>query len=200
MFSSMLGRGRFFLYSALLLIAEIFATVFCIAATTGFKGLAESQPGPGREGLALAILIVSLLLVLARSSLAWRRTRDAEGSKFILWMYIVFSAFFAVLQAGAFLVFDFNGENSNLGLNLLGLVLMGLWINIWLKRSTGGGSWDADDFAAKADAEVRARHGINDDPMPSAAFSPAPAVASPPMARAVARDRRPAGFGKRGLA
>ena len=97
-----------------------------------------------------------MILLLARSNIAWRRSRDAEGSKWILGMYIVFSAFFALLQSATFLIYDFNGDNSNLGLNLLGLVLIGLWFRILLAPSTGG-SWDAGGFAAKVDAEVKAR-------------------------------------------
>ena len=42
MFTSTLGRGRFFAYSAALVLAEVLAVVLCIMGTTGFKGLAES--------------------------------------------------------------------------------------------------------------------------------------------------------------
>jgi uncharacterized membrane protein YhaH (DUF805 family) len=199
MFMSTLGRGRFLAYSAILLIAEAVAIVLCIMGTTGIKGLADSPPGPTREPLALAILVVSIVLLLARSNIAWRRSRDAEGSKWILGMYVVFSAFFALLQAATFLIYDFNGDNSNIGLNLLGLVIMGLWFRILLAPSTGG-SWDAGSFAASVDAEVRARAGI-DDQMASATPSQARAtLPSAPAARSVARDRRGGGFGKRGLA
>ena len=200
MFGSPLGRGRFFAYSAALFIAEAIATVLCIMGTGGIKALAESRPGPSREPLALAILIVSIILLLARSNIAWRRSRDAEGSKWILGMYIVFSAFFALLQSATFLTYDFNGDNSNLGLNLLGLVLIGLWFKILLAPSTGG-SWDAGGFAAKVDAEVKARRTGSDDHMASARPSQATVTpSSAPAARSVAKDRRGGGFGKRGLA
>ena len=63
MFTSTLGRGRFFAYSAALLIAEGIAAILCIMGTMGIKGLAESRPGPSREPLALAILIVSGVLL-----------------------------------------------------------------------------------------------------------------------------------------
>ena len=168
--------------------------------TTGIKGLADSPPGSSREPLALAILVVSVVLLLARSNIAWRRSRDAEGSKWILGMYVVFSAFFALLQAATFLVYDFNGDNSNFGLNLLGLVIIGLWFRILLAPSSGA-SWDAGSFAATVDAEVKARRAGTDDHMASATPSQAPAtLASAPAARTVARDRRGGGFGKRGLA
>jgi uncharacterized membrane protein YhaH (DUF805 family) len=200
MFTSPLGRGRFFVYSAALLIAEAIAAVLCIMGTLGIKGLADSPPGSSREPLALAILVVSVVLFLARSNIAWRRSRDAEGSKWILAMYVVFSAFFALLQAATFLIYDFNGDNSNLGLNLLGLVIIGLWFRILLAPSAGG-SWDAGSFAATVDAEVKARRGGADDRVAAATLSQASAtLASAPEARTVARDRRGGGFGKRGLA
>jgi uncharacterized membrane protein YhaH (DUF805 family) len=199
MFASPLGRLRFFAYSAALVFAEIIATVLCIIGTGGIKALADSAPGPSRQPLALAILVVSVVLLLARSNIAWRRSRDAEGSKWILAMYVVFSTFFALLQAAMFLVYDFNGDNSNIGMNLLGIVLIGLWFKILIAPSTGG-SWDAGSFAASVDAEVRARRAGTDDPMPSATPSQGLATQSAPAARTVARDRRGGGFGKRGLA
>src|SRR4029079_3920550 len=116
--------GRFFAYSTALFFGEAFAALICIASTIGIKSLANSPPGPSREPLALAILVVSIFFLLARSNIAWRRSRDAEGSKWILGMYVVFSAFFVLLQSATFLTYDFNGDNSNLGLNLLGLVLV----------------------------------------------------------------------------
>jgi len=200
MFTSTLGRGRFLAYSAALLVAEVISTVLCIAGTMGIKGLAESRPGSSREPLALAILIVSVALLLARSNIAWRRSRDAEGSKWILGMYVVFSTIFALLQAATFLVYDFNGDNSNLGLNLLGIVLIGLWFRILIARSAGG-SWDAGSFAASADAEVKARRAGTGDHMAAATPSQAPpTLPSAPAARTVGRDRRGGGFGKRGVA
>ena len=200
MFASPLGRLRFFAYSAALVVAEIIAVVLCIMGTGGIKALADSAPGPSRQPLALAILVVSVVLLLARSNIAWRRSRDAEGSKWILAMYIVFSTFFALFQAATFLVYDFNGDNSNIGMNLLGLVLIGLWFKILLAPSTGG-SWDAGSFAAKVDAEVKGRRAGTDDPMASATLSQTPTThQSAAATRTVARDRRGGGFGKRGLA
>jgi hypothetical protein len=200
MFTSTLGRGRFFAYSAALFVAEAIAALVCIAGTGGIKALAETRPGASREPLAVAILVVSILFLLARSNIAWRRSRDAQGSKWILGMYIVFSTFFALLQSATFLVYDFNGDNSNLGLNLLGLVIIGLWVTLLIAPSAGG-SWDADGFAAKVDAEVRASRAGTDGRTASATpLQAPPTLPSAPAARAVARDRRGGGFGKRGLA
>jgi uncharacterized membrane protein YhaH (DUF805 family) len=200
MFTSPIGRGRYFVYSAALVIAEIIAVVLCIMGTTGFKGLADSPPGPSRQPLALAILVISVVLLVARSNIAWRRSRDAEGSKWILGMYIVFSAFFAVLQAGTFLVYKFGEDNSNVGLNLLGIVLLGLWVKLLISPSSGG-SWDAGGFAAKVDAEVQARVTGTGNRTAPAAPPQAPATrASAQAAPTVAGARRNGGFGKRGLA
>jgi hypothetical protein len=200
MLTSTLGRGRFLAYSAVLLIAEAIATVLCIMATIGIKGLADSRPGSSRESLALAILVVSIVFLLARSNIAWRRSRDAQGSKWILGMYVVFSAIFALMQAATFLTYNFDGDNSNFGLSLLGLVLIALWFRLLLAPSNGG-SWDRGAFAELADAEVRARQASTDDRMTSATPSQASAILpSVPTARAVAGDRRGGSFGRRGLA
>jgi uncharacterized membrane protein YhaH (DUF805 family) len=193
MLGSTLGRGRFLAYSAALLAAEAIAVVLCIMGTMGIKGLADSRPGPSREPLALAILVVSIVFLLARSNIAWRRSRDAQGSKWILGMYIVFSACFAVLQAATFLTYKFDGDNSEFGLNLLGLVLIALWFRLLLAPSSGG-SWDQGSFAELADAEVRARQASTNHDMTSATPPSAPA------GRIAAGDRRGGSFGRRGLA
>ncbi|MER8608819.1 hypothetical protein NKH48_35080 [Mesorhizobium sp. M1233] len=120
--------------------------------TIGIEGLANSKPGPSREGLAAAVLVASLVIVLLRANFAWRRSRDAQGSGWILWSYIVFSTLFAILQAGTVLVVKFDGEDSHSGLNLLGLALVGLWAVILAGKPAGGGSADMasslsfDDF------------------------------------------------------
>ncbi|MES0096966.1 hypothetical protein [Mesorhizobium sp. M0019] len=66
MFNSNIGRLRFFFYSAALLVAEIVTFVLCVVLTIGIEGLANSKPGPSREGLAAAVLVASLVIVLLR--------------------------------------------------------------------------------------------------------------------------------------
>ena len=44
MFTSNIGRLRFFSYSAAVLVTEIVAMVLCIAGTVGFEGLMDSNP------------------------------------------------------------------------------------------------------------------------------------------------------------
>ncbi|MCP9230732.1 hypothetical protein NMG46_10815 [Mesorhizobium sp. LMG 17147] len=139
MFSSNIGRLRFFFYSVALLVAEIVTFVLCVVLTIGIEGLANSKPGPSREGLAAAVLVASLVIFLFRANFAWRRSRDAQGSGWILWSYIVFSTLFAILQAGTVLVVKFDGEDSHSGLNLLGLALVGLWAVIL--GGQAGGRW-----------------------------------------------------------
>lgn len=197
MFSSNIGRLRFFFYSVAVLVAEIVATILCIAGTMGISGLADSRPGPSREGLALAVLIASVVLVVVRSNFAWRRSRDANGAKWILWVYIVFSAIFALLQAGTLLVYDFNGDDSNLGLNMLGLAIFGLWCNILFARPTGG-SRDPGAYSEIDDPGPAPRSARTFDAPAIAQARPSSAAPAPAAARG-APVRRP-GFGKRGLA
>lgn len=204
MFTSNIGRLHFFFYSLGLFIAEAVAIVLCIAATTGFAGLINSMPGPSRQSLAGAALVVSLVFVALRGNIAWRRSRDADGSGWILWSYIVFSGIYGLLQAGTLLVIDFgNPESAPGGLNLLGLAIFGLWCTILWAKPVAGSNIDelteAFDFEGSLPAEARpARATASVAPAaPRTAAQPArpaPAPAPQPFGRA-----RPAGFGKRGL-
>jgi hypothetical protein len=211
MFTSSIGRLRFFSYSAALLVAEIVAMVLCIAGTIGFEGLINSKPGPGREGVAGAILVVSLQLVLVRGNFAWRRSRDAQGSKWIHWGYIVFSAIYAVLQAGTVLVIDFdNPDTISGGLNLLGFGIFGLWISILVAKPAGvdlrelTSVFDFDDLGPAAPLSGMksnlysspAAGAVAPASAPAARIAPTP---SRPTGPGNAR-LRPGGFGKRDLA
>ena len=140
MFKSDLNRSQFFWLSSLSQLIEIVLVILAIVMTLGFDGLINSRPGPGREGFAGAILVFGLFVALMRCNLALRRSRDADGSRFQLGTYMVFTVLFAVLQAGEFLVYDFNGDTDNAGLGLLGLSLIVLWTLIWRAPSVGGGA------------------------------------------------------------
>jgi hypothetical protein len=187
------------------LVLEIIAVLASIGATIGFGGLADSSPGPSREGLALAILVQSIVFVVLRANFAWRRSRDAGDLKWVLGSYIVFSAIFAILQAATFLVYRFGGDNSNLGLNMLGLAITVLWLRILLAKPVGG-DWDAAAFAEQVAAELRGPQGKAERPSASAPPTPTgrPSRPSSPSAVAASRPRpasgRGGGFGKRGLA
>ncbi|WP_376704636.1 hypothetical protein RQ479_07725 [Mesorhizobium sp. ISC25] len=213
MFSSDIGRLRFFFYSVALLVTEIVTFVLCVLWTIGIEGLANSQPGPSREGLAAAVLVASLVIVLFRANFAWRRSRDAQGSGWILWSYIVFSILFAILQAGTVLVVKFDGEDSHSGLNLLGLALVGLWAVILAAKPAGGSSSDMasslsfDDFdppgplrGAAALHSASAAGATALAPAYAMRAGPVPSnyPASQPASLATGRPR-PGGFGKRGL-
>ena len=125
---------------------EIILVVGCIFATMGLAGLANSKPGSSREGLALAIFIVTMIMVVARSNIAWRRSRDAGLPKWLPGGYILFSICFAVLQALTVLVYDFDGgDNSNFGLSLLGFAILGLWCTLQGAATAAGGP-DPDAF------------------------------------------------------
>ncbi|AZO30035.1 MULTISPECIES: hypothetical protein [unclassified Mesorhizobium] len=199
MFTSNIGRLRFFFYSLGLFMAEAVAIMLCIAVTIGFAGLINSMPGPSRQGLAGAALIVSLIFVVLRGNIAWRRSRDANGPKWILWAYIVFSAIYAFLQAGTLLVIDFgNPESAPSGLNLLGLSLFGLWATIlWAKPVAGS---DIDELTSVFDFDGSVLPTATDRTAAaaSAPHSAAPAARPSPAPQPFGRPR-PAGFGKRGL-
>ncbi len=202
MFTSNIGRPRFFFYSLSLFIAEAVAIVLCIAVTIGFAGLINSMPGPSRQGLAGAALVVSLIFVALRGNIAWRRSQDANGHKWILWSYIVFSGIYAFLQAGTLLVIDFgNPESAPGGLNLLGLAIFGLWCTIlWAKPVAG--SRNINELTAVFDFEGSL-------PAPARGLKAAATSAAPAEPRATAQTARPApqpfgrprpaGFGKRGV-
>jgi uncharacterized membrane protein YhaH (DUF805 family) len=208
MFNSNIGRLRFFFYSAALMVAEIVAIVLCIAWTIGFMGLVNSTPGSSRQGLAAAILVVSLLLVLLRGNFAWRRSRDAQGSGWIVWSYIVFSVIYAVLQAGTLLIIDFNDPDKlSGGLNLLGLSILGLWAAILWAKPSGDDIKELASFFDFDDPGPAPIGAMKPKLYPSPAADVA-AQASASAARIASAVRptgpgigrqRSGGFGKRGL-
>ncbi|CAN7710243.1 hypothetical protein [Mesorhizobium sp. LjNodule214] len=196
MFTSSIGRLRFFLYSLAATVAEIVVIVVCIAGTIGFDGLINSTPGPSRQGMAGVILVMSLAFVLLRGNIAWRRSRDANGRSWILWAYIVFSAIYAVLQVGTLLVIDFgNPESVPGGLNLLGLSIFGLWVTILVAKPAGG--VDIDELTSVFDFDGAVPAPAGGGRMAASAAPSAPRTAAP-VAQPIGRPR-PAGFGKRGL-
>ncbi len=118
-------------------IAEQIAVALCIAATMGFGGFVHSNPGPSREGLALATFVVLMLFVVARTNITWRRRDDADLSKWLVVPYLVFVALFAVLQAATMLVYDLKTGNTNPGFGLFSITLFALWFRICIARSKG---------------------------------------------------------------
>ncbi len=192
MLSSPIGRSRFFLYSVALVIVEALLVIVSIAATMGVAALAESPPGPSREGLALAIFVVTAACLLVRSNLAWRRGRDAQLPKWQLVAYIGLSTMFVILQALTFLVYDFGTKEGGDGLGLLGLALMAMWFRIWL-AAPAGGSFDPDAFLEREGYAPRPA------PMATQPASPQRAMPQSQPARASTASKS-GGFGRRGLA
>ncbi|TPL01277.1 MULTISPECIES: hypothetical protein [unclassified Mesorhizobium] len=202
MFTSNIGRLRFFLYSLGLAVAETVVILICIVSTIGFEGLINSGPGPARQGMAGAVLIASLVFVALRGNIASRRTRDANGRRWILWAYIAFSAVYALLQAGVLLVVKFGDPDSIPGgLNLLGLSVFGLWCTIlWAKPVAGSNIdelTDVFDFDGPLPAPARAGRTATAS-VPAAPRAAASAARVPPAPQPFGRPR-PAGFGKRGI-
>ena len=202
MFTSNIGRMRFFLYSLGLFFAELVVMIACIAVTIGFEGLINSAPGSSRQGMAGAVLVFSLIFVALRGNIAWRRSRDANGKRWIVWGYIVLSGFYAVLQAGTLLVINFGDpESVPGGLNLLGLSIFGLWCTIlWAKPVAGS---NVDDLISTFDFDGPLPASSGSSRMAASAVAPTPRAAAsaprvPPAPQPFGRPR-PAGFGKRGL-
>jgi uncharacterized small protein (DUF1192 family) len=211
MFASPVGRARFFVYSAISQIAELIFTLFAIFGSMGFEALLTSKPGPDREPLAWAVLIVGAGFVVIKGNLAWRRMRDAQTGKGMVIAYIIFSFFFALLQAGEAFVHDFNGDtNSGSGLGLLGIGITILWATILMAKPASGNAassqsgkgargWSKSDESASAlsllsDAELVARAAaLKSERTPSNPKSNARSAASPVV------SRTPGGFGHRGL-
>ena len=168
----------------------------------GLEAFVNSAPGPSRQGMAGAVLVVSLLAVVMRGNFAWRRSRDANGKAWILWSYIVFCAIYAFLQAGTLLVIDFNNpESTSSGLNLLALSIFGLWCTILVAKPVAG--FDIDELTSVFDFEGAVPAPSNAARMSSSAASSTaratvPATRSVPSVQPQGRPR-PAGFGKRGL-
>ena len=198
MFTSSIGRLRLLFYSLGLFMAEAVAQVLFISGTIGFAGVINSMPGPARQGLAGAALVVSFIFVALRGNIAWRRSRDANVSGWILWSYVAFSAIYGLLQAGALLVIDFgNPESMPGGLNLLALAIFGLWVTILWATPVAGSNIDELTSVFDFDGAVPV-------PAPSQAATSAPVRMSPATVRPAPASQpfgrpKPAGFGKRGL-
>ena len=202
MFASNIGRLRFFLYSLGLAVAETVVILICIVGTIGFEGLLNSAPGPSRQSMAGAVLVASLIFVALRGNIASRRTRDANGRRWILWAYIALSAVYALLQAGVLLVVKFGDpESIPGGLNLLALSIFGLWCTIlWAKPVASSNIdelTDVFDFDGPLPAPVRAGRTVTAS-VPATPRTAASAARVPPAPQPFGRPR-PAGFGKRGI-
>ncbi|MBZ9850533.1 hypothetical protein LB565_21355 [Mesorhizobium sp. CA14] len=201
MFTSNIGRLRFFLYSLGLAVAETVVIVICIVSTIGFEGLINSGPGPSRQGMAGAVLVASLIFVALRGNIASRRTRDANGRRWILWAYIALSAVYALLQAGVLLVVKFGDpESIPGGLNLLAFSIFGLWCTILWAKPVAGSNIDelTDVFDFDGPLPASTRTGRTAVPAAPRAAVAASAARIPPAPQPFGRPR-PAGFGKRGI-
>ncbi|BCM19884.1 hypothetical protein [Mesorhizobium sp. J8] len=201
MFTSNIGRLRFFLYSLGLAIAETVVIVACIVSTIGFEGLINSGPGPSRQGMAGAVLIASFIFVALRGNIASRRVRDANGRRWILWAYIALSAVYALLQAGVLLVVKFDDpESIPGGLNLLGLSIFGLWCTILWAKPVAGSNIDELTDVFDFDGPLPASSRTARTAAPAAPrAAPATSAARVPSAPQPFGRPRPAGFGKRGI-
>jgi hypothetical protein len=192
-----IGRLRFFLYSLAISIAELIAVMLCVKATMGFDGLVHSKPGPSREGLALASLVVMMVFAAARANITWRRGIDAALGKWVVVPYIVSLALLALLQAATLLIYDFKTGDTNIGLGILSTALFAWWFRICL-ASPQETHFDPDSFLiAEGVGEApsgRLRHAT------PASVSAQPSMLSTPLAVSAGGHGNAGGvsFGKRG--
>jgi|GEM_PF-2634283 len=199
MFTSNIGRMRFFLYSLGLWVGEVVAIVICIGATIGFEGLLHSAPGPSRQSLAGTALVLSLIFVALRGNIALRRGRDANKRRWIVWSYIVLSGLYALLQAGTLLVIRFGDpESVPGGLNLVGLCIFGLWCTILWAKPVAGSNIEELTSTFDFDGPLPTPAGAARIASSSVPAVPRAAVRIPPAPQPFGRPR-PAGFGKRGV-
>jgi uncharacterized membrane protein YhaH (DUF805 family) len=196
MFSSPIGRLRFFLYSIAIGLTELVAVILAISATIGLEGFVDSQPGPSRSGMALASLVVLLAFAALRANITWRRGIDAALSKWIIVPYLVLTAMYAVLQAGVLMANKFGpGGDSTAGLGILATSLLAMW-SVILVAKPKSTTFDPDAFLAAEGWGGGPKRGT--DRATAVNVAPSPSISAPPVVRAAG----PAGaitFGKRGL-
>ncbi len=187
MFTGNMRRGPFFLYSMGFGFTEFFLDLGLIASTMGLTGFVESKPGPGREGIALGVFIIGMILMVFRANIAIRRNHDRGGSKKFIWGYVTLLVMLAVFSPFEVLFYQHGGGGSgNPGLGILGFISLGMW-----SRLVFSGSESSGDISEEI-AELAAKYGrVESEP---------PAVASAPIMRAAAPAITQGGgtsFGKR---
>jgi uncharacterized membrane protein YhaH (DUF805 family) len=170
MFSSNLSRGPFFLYTMLLGIIELVLIFGFIIATMGFVTFVHSKPGPGREGVALAVFVIEFAFAFCRANIAIRRNRDRNGSGKFIWLYVALLFAIALLTPFEFLVYKFGeGGSDNFGLAILNFISFVQWIRLLI---SGTQSLDGVD---REIAELAKRYGGAETPQPqNFVASPAP--------------------------
>jgi len=199
MFSSRpIGRARFFFYSLATQFIELVGVLVVFSTTMGLANFAASEPGPGREQLALGAGMVALAMAAVRIGIASRRVRDADGSGWITASYGLLLVIVSVLTGFTLLVWTPETGGGG-GLKILNLVATGLWFYI-LFLPAGKHRKDAAPRGDTFDEEGGSRSGL-------AALSDEALLEKAAQLRAAARGSAPAGpnqprtasFGRRGL-
>src|SRR5450631_1557791 len=174
MFTGNLRRGPFFLYSMGLGFIEFFLDLSLIATTMGLTGFVESKPGPGREGIALGVFIIGMILMVCRANIAIRRNHDRGGSKKFIWGYVALLVMLAVFSPFEVLFYQHGeGGYSNPGLGILSIISLGMWSRLVYSSSESSG-----DISGEI-AELAAKYGKVENDPPAVAFTPTPRAAAP---------------------
>lgn len=130
MFCEPIGRVRYFIYSLLLVGVTAIAILVCFEETMGIMTFLESKPGIGREQVALAVFSIASFMLVLQANITWRRGKDADISKWVLVPYIAMLFASICLQSLTVLIYDVGGDNSNFGLSIVNLAILGWWIHI----------------------------------------------------------------------
>ena len=137
MFNSNLNRLSFFLLTILFIFLEA-ALIFGFIAITQDSIIAflESKPGPGRETVALFVLIVTLVFAICRANIANRRNRDRGGSRRFIWGYVTLLVILSFAVSAEFLTRKFGADaDGNLGASILAIVSFSMWLRLLFSGS-----------------------------------------------------------------
>jgi uncharacterized membrane protein YhaH (DUF805 family) len=169
-FNSNIGRTKYLIYSSFLYVLEIGVISVCTLATMSNPFNSVSTPALGREGFSLAILISLLVFTVIRSNWAWRRTRDAGSSFWVMGLYITFITFGAFVGYYEMLTIVTAKPESKQYVLILGVVELILWVLLLLPESVS----TSDDFNFDREMpQQSSSEPLPPEPQPSRQVSPA---------------------------
>jgi uncharacterized membrane protein YhaH (DUF805 family) len=169
-FNSNISRTKYLIYSSFLYALEIGVISVCTLAIMSNPFGSASMPALGGEGFSLAILISLLVFTVIRSNWAWRRTRDAGSSFWVMGLYIAFLTFGAFVGYYEMLTIETAKPASKHYVLILGIVELILWVLLLLPESAD----TSDDFDFDGDMpQLSPSAVLPPEPQPSRQVSPA---------------------------
>jgi hypothetical protein len=153
MFSFNINRILFFVFSALLSMLEIGLARMAHRMTVGYSGFGNFRADPGLARLSAAMFIVYLIMAMLRGYLAWRRTQDSDGPKWILGAYVFCLISYAVLIANQVLHYDFGIAHLAAREHIVSMALIGLWFLILIRPTSDRSTAAPTDFDASGNSK-----------------------------------------------